>query len=68
MIFIMLNNIPNSIIRARKVSLVYPNTKQIAEQNPIRGQFRKYFLLSAIHEIRNEEKIKFLKEVEEYVN
>lgn len=54
-----------AIIRARKVSLVYPNTKQIATNKiPLEdNSIDNIFLLSAIHEIRkHEEKIKFLKE------
>lgn len=54
-----------AITRARKVSLVYPNTQQIdsniipLEDNSVDN----IFLVSAIHEIRkHEEKIKFLKE------
>ena len=54
-----------AIIRARKVSLVYPNTQQIItnlipfENNSV----DIIFLLSAVHEIRSqEEKIQFLKE------
>jgi len=54
-----------AIVRARKVSLVYPNTKQI-ETNTIPLADKSIdliFLLSTAHEIRsNEEKIQFLKE------
>jgi len=54
-----------AIKRARKVSLVYPNTQQI-ESNSIPLTDKSVdiiFLLSAAHEIRsNEEKILFLKE------
>lgn len=54
-----------AIIRARKVSLVYPNTKQI-ESNCIPLEDKSVdiiFLLSSAHEIRLEkEKIEFLKE------
>lgn len=54
-----------AITRARKVSLVYPNTKQI-ETNAIPLQDKSVdvvFLLSAAHEIRsNTEKVQFLKE------
>ncbi|TNJ41202.1 methyltransferase domain-containing protein [Tamlana fucoidanivorans] len=54
-----------AIIRARKVSLVYPNTKQI-QSNIIPlsdNSVDNIFLLSAIHEIRKQdEKIQFLKE------
>jgi len=54
-----------AIIRARKVSLVYPNTKFIksSEITLEDNSIDIIFLLSAAHEIRsNEEKIKFLKE------
>lgn len=54
-----------AIIRARKVSLVYPNTQQIISNSiPLEDQsVDVIFLLSALHEIRtNEEKIDFLKE------
>lgn len=54
-----------AIVRARKVSNIYPNTKQIdsgiipLETNSV----DLIFLLSALHEIRSEsEKIQFLKE------
>lgn len=54
-----------AIIRARKVSLVYPNTLQI-KSNLIPENDKSIdiiFLLSAAHEIRsNDEKIQFLKE------
>lgn len=54
-----------AIIRARKVSLVYPNTQQI-ESNRIPLENKSVdviFLLSAVHEIRvHEEKTEFLKE------
>jgi SAM-dependent methyltransferase len=54
-----------AIKRARKVSLVYPNTQQI-ESNSIPLKDKSVdivFLLSAVHEIRShEEKIQFLKE------
>jgi len=54
-----------AIIRARKVSLVYPNTQQI-KSNAIPLSNKSVdliFLLSAAHEIRSqEEKIQFLKE------
>jgi ubiquinone/menaquinone biosynthesis C-methylase UbiE len=54
-----------AIVRARKVSLVYPNTRQI-ESNEIPLADKSVdviFLLSAVHEIRsNEEKVQFLKE------
>src|SRR5688572_11037530 len=54
-----------AIIRARKVSLVYPNTQSITSDQ-IRldtGSVDIVFLLSAVHEIRShEEKIQFLKE------
>lgn len=54
-----------AIIRARKVSLVYPNTQQIISNTiPLQDNSVDYiFLLSAVHEIRTqEEKIQFLKE------
>ncbi len=54
-----------AIIRARKVSLVYPNTQQINSNNiPLNdNSVDNIFLLSAVHEIRSqEEKILFLKE------
>lgn len=54
-----------AIIRARKVSLVYPNTEQIkSNMIPLENQsVDVIFLLSAVHEIRsNEEKVNFLKE------
>jgi SAM-dependent methyltransferase len=54
-----------AIKRARKVSLVYPNTQQIhANTIPLEDQsVDMIFLLSAVHEIRSQgEKIQFLKE------
>lgn len=54
-----------AIIRARKVSLVYPNTEQIISNTfPLKdNSVDLIFLLSAAHEIRSQsEKIKFLKE------
>jgi SAM-dependent methyltransferase len=54
-----------AIIRARKVSLIYPNTQQIASNVfPLENEsVDLIFLLSAAHEIRShEEKIQFLKE------
>jgi SAM-dependent methyltransferase len=54
-----------AITRARKVSLVYPNTLQIpSDLIPLNDQAADIvFLLSAAHEIRsNEEKVRFLKE------
>jgi ubiquinone/menaquinone biosynthesis C-methylase UbiE len=54
-----------AIIRARKVSLVYPNTKQINSSHiPLKdNSVDLIFLLSAAHEIRShEEKVQFLKE------
>ena len=54
-----------AIIRARKVSSVYPNTQQIVSNLiPLEDQsIDVIFLLSAAHEIRKqEEKIQFLKE------
>lgn len=54
-----------AIVRARKVSLVYPNT-QVIPSNSIPMEDSSVdlvFLLSAVHEIRsNEEKVHFLKE------
>ncbi len=54
-----------AIIRARKVSLVYPNTQQI-KSNRIPEKDKSIniiFLLTAAHEIRShEEKVQFLKE------
>jgi Methyltransferase domain len=54
-----------AIVRARKVSLVYPNTQQIISNKiPLEDKsVDLIFLLSAAHEIRSqEEKIQFLKE------
>lgn len=54
-----------AIIRARKVSLVYPNTRSIdSSELPLKDHsVDTIFLLSAIHEIRQQkEKIAFLKE------
>lgn len=54
-----------AIIRARKVSLVYPNTQQMKSNSMEMSDHSVdlIFLLSAVHEIRsNDEKIKFLKE------
>jgi SAM-dependent methyltransferase len=54
-----------AIVRARKVSLVYPNTQQIASHAiPVADNtIDIVFLLSAAHEIRaHEEKVQFLKE------
>lgn len=54
-----------AIIRARKVSLVYPNTQQIDSSIiPLKdNSVNNIFLVSAIHEIRKQEqKIQFLKE------
>jgi SAM-dependent methyltransferase len=54
-----------AIIRARKVSLVYPGTQQITSNSiPLKDcSVDIIFLLSAAHEIRSqEEKIQFLKE------
>ena len=54
-----------AIIRARKVSLVYPNTEQINSNSiPLKdNSVDLIFLLSAAHEIRSQnEKIRFLKE------
>ena len=54
-----------AIKRARKVSLVYPNTQQVASSSmPLKDRTVDIvFLLSAVHEIRShEEKVLFLKE------
>lgn len=54
-----------AIVRARKVSIVYPDTQQIQSNSiPLDDQSADIiFLLSAVHEIRaHEEKILFLKE------
>jgi len=54
-----------AIIRARKVSLVYPNTREIdSTKIPLENDSVDHvFLISAIHEMRKqEEKIHFLKE------
>ena len=54
-----------AIIRARKVSLVYPDTQQIISNSiPLKdNSVDIIFLLSAVHEIRSqEEKVQFLKE------
>lgn len=54
-----------AIKRARKVSLVYPNTQQIASNSiPLNdNSVDIVFLLSAVHEIRShKEKVQFLKE------
>jgi SAM-dependent methyltransferase len=54
-----------AIIRARKVSLFYPNTQQIKSNSiPLNdNSVDNIFLLSAIHEIRrHDEKVQFLKE------
>ena len=54
-----------AIKRARKVSLVFPNTQQIASNSiPLKDNTVDIvFLLSAVHEIRShEEKVQFLKE------
>lgn len=54
-----------AIVRARKVSLVYPNTQQMKSNSMEISDHSVdlIFLLSAVHEIRlNEEKIQFLKE------
>jgi SAM-dependent methyltransferase len=58
-------NTEPAIIRARKVSMVYPNTKQISfDLIPVEDNTVDIvFLLSAVHEIRSQsEKITFLKE------
>ena len=54
-----------AIVRARKVSLVYPNTQQINTNSiPLdEKSIDIIFLLSAVHEIRShKEKVQFLKE------
>lgn len=54
-----------AIKRARKVSLVYPDTQQIASDHiPLKNNSVDIvFLLSAVHEIRSQdEKVQFLKE------
>lgn len=54
-----------AIKRARKVSLVYPDTRQVASSSiPLKDRTVDIvFLLSAVHEIRShEEKVTFLKE------
>jgi len=54
-----------AIVRARKVSLVYPNTQQMKSNSMEMSDHSVdlIFLLSAVHEIRsNDEKIQFLKE------
>lgn len=58
-------NTEPAIKRARKVSLTYPNTQEIAFNSiPLKDKTVDIiFLLSAVHEIRSqEEKIQFLKE------
>ena len=54
-----------AIVRARKVSMVYPNTRQIkSDEIPMDDRSVDIvFLLSAVHEIRShDEKVAFLKE------
>lgn len=54
-----------AIVRARKVSLIYPGTKQIISNSiPLEeNSVDIIFLLSAVHEIRSQkEKVEFLKE------
>ena len=54
-----------AIIRARKVSLIYPNTQQINSNSiPLNNNSVDHiFLISAVHEIRkHDEKVQFLKE------
>ena len=54
-----------AIKRARKVSILYPNTQQIKSNSiPLKDKSADIiFLLSAVHEIRSqEEKVQFLKE------
>ena len=58
-------HIEPAIVRARKVSLIYPNTKSIKTNAiPLKNESTDLiFLLSAAHEIRlYEEKVEFLKE------
>lgn len=58
-------HIEPAIIRARKVSLVYPNTRQIKSNKiPLKDRsIDVIFLLSAVHEIRShKERVAFLKE------
>jgi len=58
-------HIEPAIIRARKVSVVYPNTQEIDTRKiPLEDNSAdNIFLVSAAHEIRNhEEKIEFLRE------
>ncbi len=60
-----------AIIRARKVSLIYPNTQQIVSNSiPLESKSADMiFLLSAAHEIRShKEKIEFLKECHRICN
>ncbi|XMO85172.1 methyltransferase domain-containing protein [Algibacter sp. AS12] len=59
-----------AIVRARKVSLIYPDTKQIKSSDiPLEDNTVDIvFLLSAAHEIRsNKEKVVFLKECKRIV-
>ena len=54
-----------AIVRARKVSLVFPDTMQIASDSiPLKDHSADIiFLLSAVHEIRShDEKVRFLKQ------
>ena len=54
-----------AIVRARKISQVYPNTREIGTAKiPIEDQSADFvFLLSAVHEIRDAgERVEFLKE------
>jgi SAM-dependent methyltransferase len=60
-----------AIIRARKVSLFYPNTQQINSNSiPLNdNSVDNIFLLSSIHEIRSfDEKVRFLKECRRVCN
>lgn len=60
-----------AIKRARRVSLVYPNTQQVASNSiPLMDRTVDIvFLLSAVHEIRShEEKVLFLKECHRLCN
>lgn len=59
------NHTEPAIIRARKVTTLYPNNSQIKTDNiPLKdNSVDVIFILSAIHEMRkNEEKVQFLKE------
>jgi len=65
------NHTEPAIVRARKVSLTYPGTKQISSNKiPIRdASVDIVFLLSSAHEIRDfDEKVAFLKECKRICN